>query len=276
MRLPPRLCDSGHVDARPPRRPLDATALAADLGHRSGDLRVLAETGSTNADAAQWAREGAPHGSVVTADHQLAARGRLDRTFSMPERSGIAVSVVWRPEVPLRHWVWLPLAAGLALDATLVDLDVRGRLKWPNDVLVDGRKISGILLERVETPGTASAAAAVVGLGLNVDLTEDELPVPHATSLRIAGATELDRRRVLRLLLQHLDEVYRRWEQVDPAELRAAYVARCDTVGRVVDVAMPDGSVLHGRADDVDADGRLVVAGTAVSAGDVTHVRARD
>lgn len=242
---------------------------------------MLAETGSTNADAAQWARDGAPHGSVVTADHQLAGRGRLDRTFTLPERSGIAVSVVWRPEAPLRHWVWLPLAVGLAVDATLTDLGVSGHVKWPNDVLVEGRKISGILLERVETPDADSAAAAVVGVGLNVDLAEDELPVPHATSLRIAGARELDRGRVLALLLGHLDAVYRRWELADPADLRAAYVARCDTVGRAVDVAMPDGSVLHGTADDVDDDGRLVVVGpdgrrTAVSAGDVTHVRARD
>ncbi len=241
---------------------------------------MLAETGSTNADAAQWAREGAPHGEVVTADHQRAGRGRLDRSFTIPERSGIAVSVVWRPDVPLRHWVWLPLAAGLALDATLVELGVHGRLKWPNDVLVDGRKISGILLERVETPGTDSAAVAVVGIGLNVDLAEDELPVPHATSLRIAGSTDLDRGRVLARLLHHLDEVYREWERADPAALRAAYVERCHTVGRVVDVAMPDGSTLHGTAEDVDADGRLVVVGpdlvrTAVSAGDVTHVRAR-
>ncbi|GAA1751782.1 biotin--[acetyl-CoA-carboxylase] ligase [Aeromicrobium alkaliterrae] len=238
-------------------------------------VRVLAETDSTNADAARWAREGAEHGSVVTADHQLAGRGRLDRSFTLPERTGIAVSVVWRPEVPLRRWVWLPLAAGLALDATLAELGVQGRLKWPNDVLVDGRKISGILLERVETPGAASAAAAVVGIGLNVDLAEEQLPVPHATSLRIAGADDLDRGRVLSRLLHHLDVAYRRWLEDDAEALRADYVARCDTVGRVVDVALPDGSVLQGLAEDVDADGRLVVAGTAVSAGDVTHVRAR-
>ncbi len=269
------------MDARPPRQPLDAAALSAALAHRGGGLRVLAETGSTNADAAQWAREGAPHGSVVTADHQRAARGRLDRTFSMPARSGIAVSLVWRPDVPLRHWVWLPLAVGLAVEATLADLGVGGRVKWPNDVLVDGRKISGILLERVETPATGWPAAAVVGIGLNVDLTEDELPVPHATSLRIAGARELDRLDVLTRLLEHLDQAYDRWARGDAEALRAAYVPRCATVGRVVDVAMPDGSVLHGTAEDVDADGRLVVAGadqrrTAVSAGDVTHVRARD
>ncbi|WP_229051712.1 biotin--[acetyl-CoA-carboxylase] ligase [Aeromicrobium sp. Leaf350] len=263
------------MDAHLSRGSLDATALEAALSGQYAEIRVLVETGSTNADAAQWAREGAPHGSVVTADHQLAGRGRLDRSFTLPERSGIAVSVVWRPEVPLRHWVWLPLAAGLALDATLVELGVHGRLKWPNDVLVDGRKISGILLERVETPGAGSAAAAVVGIGLNVDLTDDELPVPHATSLRIAGAADLDRGRVLALLLHHLDLAYERWRTGDAATLRADYVARCDTVGRVVDVAMPDGSVLQGTAEDVDVDGRLVVAGTAVSAGDVTHVRAR-
>jgi len=262
------------VDDRPARGPLDADALAAALVGRYADVRVLDETDSTNADAARWARQGAADGSVVTADHQRAGRGRLDRTFTMPERSGIAVSVVWRPDVPLRHWVWLPLAVGLALDATLVDLGVRGRLKWPNDVLVDGRKISGILLERVETP-EVGGAAAVVGVGLNVDLRPEDLPVPHATSLRIAGASDLDRTRVLTRLLRHLDEARARWATGDPAALRADYVARCDTVGRVVDVDLPDGSVLHGPAEDVDADGRLVVAGVAVSAGDVTHVRAR-
>lgn len=257
----------------PGRAALDEPALRAALMPPAGPwaaLRVVAETGSTNADAAVWARDGAPHGSVVTADHQVAGRGRLDRSFVIPRRSGIAVSVVWRPDgVPPAHWVWLPLVAGLALDATLRDLGVVGGLKWPNDVLVDGRKISGILLERVETGG---GPAAVVGIGLNVDLAEDELPVPHATSLRLVGATT-DRTAVLVRLLHHLDAGYRRWSAGDLRTVREAYRERCDTLGRTVDVSMPDGTVLSGEAGDVDEHGRLVVAGTPVSAGDVTHVR---
>ncbi|MFT4188112.1 MAG: biotin--[acetyl-CoA-carboxylase] ligase [Aeromicrobium sp.] len=254
------------------RAPLDAAAVAQALADRPSPVRVLAETGSTNTDAAVWARQGAPHGAVVTADVQRAARGRLDRSFTQPARSGLAASVVWRPADPWRNWAWLPLATGLALDALLTGAGVAGRLKWPNDVLVDGRKISGILLERVETD---AGPAAVIGVGLNVDLTTEELPVPHATSLRIAGADPayLDRTRCLAALLGRLDAVYERWTEPDMDGLRADYTARCDTLGRVVDVSLPDGSVLHGLAEGVDADGRLVVAGTPVSAGDVTHVR---
>lgn len=260
------------------RAPLDERVLRSALTPPQGPwsaVRVVAETGSTNADAAAWAHAGAPHGAVVTADVQRAGRGRLDRSFVLPPRSGIAVSVVWRPDgVPPAHWVWLPLVAGLALDATLRDLHVVGGLKWPNDVLIDGRKVSGILLERVETAG---GPVAVVGIGLNVDLDEDELPVAHATSLRLVGAST-DRSVVLVRLLQHLHAGYEQWVGAsraggDLGALRDAYRERCDTLGRLVDVSMPDGSVLSGEATDVDAHGRLVVAGTAVSAGDVTHVR---
>ncbi|EFQ83773.1 biotin--[acetyl-CoA-carboxylase] ligase [Aeromicrobium marinum DSM 15272] len=262
-----------------PPPPLDVEALRTALTPEQGWYRridVQPVTGSTNADAADAARAGAPEGTVVTAEHQTHGRGRLDRTFSIPARSGIAVSVVLRPDaVPAGRWVWLPLLAGLALDDTLRDLGVDGRLKWPNDVLVDGRKISGILLERVETP---QGPAAVVGIGLNVLLTPDQLPVPTATSLAIAGATDLDRTAITISLLRHLARHYRAWVAAagvaDPG-LRGDYVARCDTVGRQVDVAMPDGSVLSGTVGTVDGSGRLVVDGTAVSAGDVTHVRPR-
>lgn len=267
------------TDAGVPRRerePLDVdavrTALLAPNRAAFARIDVLAETGSTNADAADAARRGSPSGTVVVAEHQRAGRGRLDRTFVLPARSGLMVSVMWRPpDVAARRWVWLPLLTGLALDATLGDAGVTGRLKWPNDVLVDGRKISGILVERVETQ---MGPAAVIGVGLNVDLTEDELPVPTATSLALAAATTTDRTWLLIALLGHLDAAYRRWLATDDdSGLREAYVAACDTVGRVVDVSMPDGSVLHGTATDVDGFGRLIVAGVPVSAGDVTHVR---
>jgi BirA family biotin operon repressor/biotin-[acetyl-CoA-carboxylase] ligase len=260
----------------PVRPPLDAEALRRDLLVEGGlwtALEVSASTGSTNADAAAAAVAGAPEGLVVTTEHQQAGRGRLDRRWEVPARSGLVVSVVLRPDVPLARWTWLPLLAGLAVDLTAQDCGVASGLKWPNDVLVDDRKLCGILLERAE--GGSPRAAAVVGVGLNVTLTEDERPVPTATSLWLESARVTDRGRVLVLLLGHLERLYRGWVDSggDPASLRPAYLERCVTVGAQVRVELPDGSTLEGVAEDVDAWGRLVVDGTAVSAGDVVHAR---
>ncbi|MFT4298573.1 MAG: biotin--[acetyl-CoA-carboxylase] ligase [Aeromicrobium sp.] len=229
-----------------------------------GDIVVTDTTASTNADAAAAARAGAAEGTVFTTRHQSAGRGRLGRSFELPPGTGIAVSVVLRPHMPLAAWSWLPLLTGLAVLDTVRDLGVDARLKWPNDVLAGGRKISGILLEAVD--GTA----AVIGIGLNVSVTADDLPVPTATSLLLEGAASTDRTDVLRRLLDHLDSWYRRW--IDGADVRTAYRADCATVGQQVRVERPEG-LLTGLAEDIDAAGRLVVDGQPLSAGDVTHVR---
>lgn len=261
----------------PARRPHDESALRRALvggGSRWTDLAVLPETDSTNAEAAQRARDGAPEGLVVVAEHQRAGRGRLARPWVTPARSGVVVSVVLRPDaVAPQHWTWLPLLAGLAVDATVRDAGVRAGLKWPNDVLADGRKLCGILLERVES---GSGPAAVVGIGLNVDLQRDELPVPTATSLALEGATELDRDALLCSLLAHLEALYGPWVEAggDPRAVREAYRRRCVSIGAHVRIELPDGARVHGTAEDVDPHGRLVVDGTPFGAGDVTHVRA--
>ncbi len=260
------------------RPPLDGRALQAALlgpGSFWTEVVVTPTTASTNADLAQAARSGAPEGTVHTTDHQVAGRGRLDRTWESPEASGLTVSVLLRPDdVPATRWVWLPLLTGLAVAATVEECGVECGVKWPNDVLVGGsRKIAGILLERVE--GEAGPAA-VVGIGLNVSLREDERPIETATSLAIEGATETDRTVVLRVLLRNLEALYRAWRSTggDPsAGIRDSYLRRCLTIGSQVSVAMPDGSTLTGRADDVDENGRLVVDGRPLSAGDITHVR---
>lgn len=261
------------------RPPLDSTALrAALLGSDSlwTQLSVAGTSTSTNADAAAAAAAGAPEGSVFTADVQTAGRGRLDRTWQSPPGSGIALSVVLRPDqVPPARWVWLPLLCGLAVDAALRDLGVDTALKWPNDVLVAERKIAGILLERIETP---VGPAAIAGIGVNVSMTRDELPVPTATSLALEGATSIDRTVVLRAILRTLGPLYRAWTATegDPAAgIRDSYLRRCVTLGSPVRVSMPGGHDLVGTAESIDEHGRLVVDGAAVSAGDVTHVRAR-
>jgi len=264
------------ADPTPERRPIDAAALTRLVtgdGRLWTDVRVVAETGSTNADAADAARGGAGEGLVVTTERQVSGRGRLDRSWETVPGAAIAVSAVLRPAVPAAAWVWLPIVTGLAVDAMARELGVASALKWPNDVLVDGRKIAGILLERVET---STGPAAVVGVGLNVTLQHHELPVPTATSLMLEGASVTDRTQVLAVLLRHLEDIYRAWTAAGgdaDAGLRATYLDRCDTVGRSVRVELPDGSDLVGTAETVDQYGRLVVGGRAVSAGDVTHVR---
>lgn len=260
------------------RPPLRESALRAALMAGDSlwtDLRVLAETGSTNADVAAAARAGAPEGLVVAAELQTAGRGRADRTWQAPPRSGIAVSVLLRPPVPRDTWGWLPLLAGLAVVVPVSALSgLELRLKWPNDVLVGERKLAGILAEVVDD-------AVVLGLGLNVSLREDELPVPTATSLAVEGSNVTDREPVLRAWLRGLGRVYRAFVAADGdaerAGLLTAYREASATVGRPVRVSLPGDRVLEGQAVDVDPEGRLVVRTDgelrAVAAGDVVHVR---
>ncbi|AXT86715.1 biotin--[acetyl-CoA-carboxylase] ligase [Aeromicrobium sp. A1-2] len=259
------------------RPPLDAAVLRTALVGPDTfwtDVVVTAETGSTNADVAAAARAGGPEGTIHTTDLQTAGRGRMDRVWESPAGSGLIVSVLLRPaEVPAGRWVWLPLLVGLAVDATARECGVGSGLKWPNDVLVDGRKLAGILLERVDTP---LGAAAIIGVGLNVSMRSDELPVETATSLALEGAAETDRTVVLRVFLRNLEALYRAWSASggDPAAgIRDSYVRRCVTLGTRVRVSLPDGSSLEGQATGIDELGRLLVDGSAISAGDITHVR---
>lgn len=259
------------------RPPLDVAALRSALvgaGHLWSEVVVTSRTSSTNVDLAAAARAGAPEGAIHTTDEQTAGRGRLDRSWDAPAGSGIAVSVLLRPTgIEAQRWVWLPLLVGLAVDATVRECGVDSGLKWPNDVMVDDRKLAGMLLERVETP---AGPAAVVGIGLNVSLRREELPVETATSLVLEGATETDRTIVLRSLLRNVEALYRAWlaSGGDPeAGIRQSYVRRCRSVGRRVRVSLADAEAIEGEATGIDQLGRLVVDGRPISAGDITHVR---
>lgn len=234
------------------------------------DVQKVAETASTNADVAVAARAGAAEGAVIVADHQTAGRGRLNRTWETPAGSGLAVSILVRPAgLAADQWPWIPLMAGVAVADAIRGLGLEPRLKWPNDVEVDGRKLAGLLVERVET---VDGPAAVIGIGLNVAMSADQLPIPTATSLALLGL-DVSRDDVLDAVLSALGEQYDRL-LADPAVVRADYLEACGTVGSAVQVSLPDGTILEGRATDVDTHGRLVVDGQAVTAGDVIHVRA--
>jgi BirA family transcriptional regulator, biotin operon repressor / biotin---[acetyl-CoA-carboxylase] ligase len=261
--------------------PLDPTRLRHDLlepGALWRQLDVVAEAGSTNADLADRARAGEGSGTVLVTDYQSAGRGRLGRTWTAPPGSSVAMSILVHPhDVAVARWTWLPLLAGVAVVEALRRVgEAHAVLKWPNDVLVDGRKICGILAERVETP---SGPACVIGMGVNVHLTEDQLPVPTATSLAVLNPSRvMGRNPLIVTILRAFAAIYTQWESNDDDDLFAvSYVQRCDTIGRRVRVSLAGDRVVEGTAEAIDRAGRLVVRTEAgpetFGAGDVVHLR---
>ncbi len=277
-----------------PRSPLDSAALRAALPRWR---RVLAveSTGSTNVDVTRMVAEGAPDRVALVASEQTAGRGRLSRSWTAPAGASIAASALFRPEgVRPEDLGLLPLVAGLAVvdmvrdvaglpvagEGEGLDDDAAARpevgLKWPNDVLLGGRKLCGILVEAA----SIAPPALVVGIGVNVDLREDELPVPHATSLALAGASNLDRTKLAAGLLDALDRRERQW-RFDREAMMADYRATCLTLGTRVRVELPGGGDVVGEAVGILDDGELVVRDgdgveRTVTAGDVRHLRSAD
>lgn len=237
----------------------------ADLARntRFGDIRLLEETDSTNRVVLDLAGEGAPEGLVVASDRQTAGRGRLDRTWEADPGAGLLVSVLLRPgDLPADRWYLLTACAGLAAQsACLATAGVEPGLKWPNDLLVDGAKLAGILAE-------ARTGAVVVGMGLNVHAGP-----PGSAWLDSAAGRRISRADLLVEWLTGFDALLGLgWDQVVDR-----YRRRCATVGQDVVIEQAGGSRLAGTAIDVDDHGRLVVRvggkDVAVAVGDVTHVR---
>lgn len=265
------------------RPPLNVPALRRGLLRPGGlwsALDVVDSTGSTNSDLAGRAA-GLTQGAVLVAEEQTAGRGRLDRTWTAPARSGLFFSVYLTPgDIPVRRWGWLPLLTGVAVAAGLAkSAGVDTALKWPNDLLVTvggkERKTGGILAER-------AGDGVVIGIGLNVSLRADELPAPTAASLALAGAVSTDRETLLRGVLRSLEHWYGKWRAADgdaaASGLREAYAASCATLGRTVRAQLPGDRSLTGEAVAVDGDGRLVLSTgeglqEPVSAGDIVHLR---
>lgn len=262
---------------------------AFDLGdlreHLPGYRRIAAvdATGSTNADL--LADQLAPHRSVLMTDNQTHGRGRMGRAWIAPRGKVLACSVLLRPSAQQCERIGtLPLATGLGIIEGLRDIVKEQRapeearhlgLKWPNDVLWEGKKLCGILAEGTGFP---EAPRIVTGFGINVGLGEEDLPVPHATSLALQGV-DTTVEAVARAALRRLDTRLRQWEFGDVSTLMADYRAVCTTVGAEVRVDAPTG-VVEGTVESVANDGRLLLrtptgALNEISAGDVTHIRRR-
>jgi len=242
-------------------------------------------SGSTNADLLAAAPD-LPHLAVIATDTQTAGRGRLDRVWTAPSGTSLAISVLLRPLLPTggllppERWGWIALMTGLAMSETVADIapGIRPDVKWPNDLLVGGRKLCGILAE------IAPDSSIVVGVGINTAMTAEQLPVETATSLAVEGAL-VDDDLLDRLLAGFLLRLDARLTALlgadgdaDASGLRAAVEAACVTLGREVRVELPGTEPLRGRATGIDEGGRILVSQAdgrvvAVSAGDVVHLR---
>ncbi|ACQ79413.1 biotin/acetyl-CoA-carboxylase ligase [Beutenbergia cavernae DSM 12333] len=257
-------------------------------------LDVVPRTGSTNddvvaglrADPAAW-----PHLAALRAEHQDAGRGRTGRGWETPPGTALTVSIVLRPRVAPERWPVLTLLGGFAVVTGLRQLGAPAALKWPNDVVlpaqpaIEGwgplRKVGGVLADAVPGATTErSPGAVVLGVGVNVAQAADELPVPWATSLALAGIVT-DAEHVLDAVGTALARAFTVWEDADgdpqTSGLLDALRAVTTTLDEAVAVQLPGGHVLEGRAVDLDTAGRLLVdvGGhlQAVDAGDVRHLR---
>lgn len=235
-------------------------------------LVALDAVGSTNDEAKRLARAGAGHGTLVWAREQTAGRGRTGRTWSSP-RGNLYVSLVLRPQVPPARVAELSFVGVVALGDAVAGLlpNVRPQYKWPNDLLIEGEKVAGLLLE-TESAGSEAVDWAVLGLGVNVASHPAGTPYP-ATSLEAVAGRPLALDPLLEALAGHFARWLERWRRDGFASVREAWKARARGIGGALTVRLPDRE-LSGRFIDLDPHGRLVLGhadGTTqlISAGDV-------
>jgi BirA family biotin operon repressor/biotin-[acetyl-CoA-carboxylase] ligase len=223
------------------------------------DLRYVAETGSTNRDVAALAQEGAGEGVAVVADRQCAGRGRMARPWFSPPGVNLYFSLLLRPDVEPGRAASLPLVAGLAVAEAVERLapEMRPGIKWPNDILCDGKKLCGVLCEM---QAEADRVRHVVpGLGVNVNLTRAMLPEElrgRATSLKIAAGRDFSRAAVLAAILNAFEPLIERWRADGLEPLLPALRRRDALFGREIELEQ-GGRRLAGRADGIFPDGAL-------------------
>ena len=245
-------------------------------------LEFVESTGSTNTDLmrASTDADAWPDLSVLCAAEQTEGKGRAGRQWESRAGDSLSVSILVRPQsVPSDRLGWLPILAGVAMTEAVSTFLPQSEVgfKWPNDVLVDDRKISGVLSEV-----SSDLSAVVIGAGLNLAQKQEQLPIAEATSLRLEGAT-VDFATALETYLREFQHLYKSFIEhsgdADKSSLRASAQERCLSIGRPVRAIMPDQTLLEGKAIGLDATGRLMISVDGeeqlhlIAAGDITHLR---
>ena len=248
-----------------PRAPLDQSRITS-TSSQYWRVSVVDLTASTQDDLAEKVAAGnAKNGDVIVTNYQSAGRGRLDRTFLAPPSTALLFSLYLDPKRSRDDWGFIPLLAGYSIADTLRKVNANVSIKWPNDLLIDEMKLGGII-------ATAVGSGVVVGIGINVSMSADELPVETATSLALAGVTKLDRNFLLPLLLNSFEKDFTSWDTGE--SFLDKYSQLSATQGREVTVSGPAENTFRSRALAFDEQGRLHLEdGQIVTVGDVIHLR---
>lgn len=237
-------------------------------------IRFLEEVDSTNRVAVEWAGDGAAEGTLVVTDYQTSGRGRLDRKWFAPPGSSLLFSLILRPSIVIEDLGLLSLAAAAAVAGAVSEEGVEAKVKWPNDVLIAGKKVAGILAE-VSTAADR-AVTVVVGVGINVNLDKGDLPSEireSAGSISMATGKRHDRGNILVAFLRNFGHLYDGIPGKPPNSVLHAYRPLCETIGKQVRVEL-DGRQIEGTAVDIHPTGGLVLdSGEVVRVGDVVHLR---
>lgn len=254
------------VGTSAPRAPLD-TAVIASLTSRYWRVSVADLTTSTQTDLAELVNSNsAKTGDVLATEFQTAGRGRLDRTFEAASGSALLFSFFIKPNRVRNDWGFISHLAALSMQEVIShDHPTKVWLKWPNDILIGDKKVAGLLAQ-------ATDDGVIIGIGVNVAMTADELPVETATSLAITGSNKLDRNLMLGEFLNRFEVNFEKWD--NGADFIDSYSAVCATLGRQVQVEVVGRANRIGKAISVNKIGALMLDdGFEVNVGDIVHLR---
>lgn len=249
------------------RIPLDQQRISDCLKDGYWRVKHLQETNSTQREISENL-DNFKNGDLVISEFQSAGRGRLDRTFTAPARSSLLFSFLYKPKHEISAWGWLSLLIGLSITETLNKEIQSGFVtKWPNDILFNNKKVSGILCEKTSEHGV------IVGIGININYLESELPVASATALNLIIGKELDRTSLFLHILDDIRNNLALWES-NSGLIREKYIKSSSTLNLDVRVILPENRSVESKAIAIDHHGALILEnGDVISAGDVIHLR---
>ena len=224
-------------------------------------------TASTQSDLAELVNSSvAKSGEVIAADFQSNGRGRLDRRFEAPPQSALLFSFYIAPKRARSDWSFISFLAAITMHEVISkDIKDKVSLKWPNDILIGDRKVAGLLAQQI-------GDGVIIGIGLNVAIGADELPVPTATSLALAGSNNLDRNLLLSAFLNRFADIFKEWDS--GGDFLEKYRQVSSTLGRQVRVELLGRDSIQAQAVSITTQGALILSdGTEVNVGDVVHLR---
>ncbi len=259
-----------------PRSLLEKNLAGKLIGHK---LYYFPEIGSTNDEAFRLGQEGAPEGTVVIADSQIKGRGRMQRIWHSPAGSNIYTSLILRPHLKAAVAPQISLVAGVAVAETLTQYcPDKIELKWPNDVLVNGKKICGILAQM--KTAAEEVDFVVVGIGINVNIGKNQFPADIsdiATSLSLETGKEISRQDLIINLYENFAKWYKKLLQNGFAAIKEKWLKMAPMIGQNVQIMFLNEKVI-GEAVDLDDDGSLIILTAKneklnISAGDATILK---